>query len=234
MRLALMQPYLFPYVGYFHLVSAADLFVFYDDVSYIKQGWINRNRILLNSVPHNFVLPCSNISSNRTIREVEVDRNNVIFKKLLKILKNAYSKAPYFNSVFSIVEQVLNSEKSSIADIAAESVMACCAHMGINREFCFSSDCAISTNGMHGEDRVLMIAENYGASVYLNAPGGRDLYNAERFAARNMILEFVETPILAYQQFGAPFVPSLSILDVLMFNDVDQALALVSGKQNLL
>lgn len=230
MKLALMQPYIFPYVGYFHLIWRSDTFVFYDDVAFIKQGWINRNRVLLNSSPHYFSVPCKHVSSHRNICDVQIDRENPAYRKLLKLIHSAYSKAPYFTEVFPMVEKLLAEEYPSIARLAATSVIQCCDYLRLKRRFLFSSESCQPTYLLKGQDRVLAIAALHGATVYINSPGGRLLYEKSAFDSQGIALEFSSPAINEYEQFNKPFVPSLSILDILMFNSRENACKLINAE----
>ena len=218
-----MQPYLFPYIGYFQLIHAVNRFVVYDDVAYIKQGWINRNRLLINGEPSFFTVPIKHASSFALIRDtlIDDDRQHARWvEKLLKTFDNAYRRAPEFSRVFPIVERVFGLQTTRIADLAVASVKAVSSLLEIRTTFVDSS----STYGnahLNGEERVLSICEAERATQYINVPGGRELYSRERFEARGIRLSFVHPQSVEYRQFSGPFVPWLSILDVLMFNPLE-------------
>jgi len=218
-----MQPYLFPYIGYFQLVHAADRFVVYDDVAYIKQGWINRNRILINGDASFFSVPIKHASSFTSIRDtlIDDDRQHARWvEKLLKTFDNAYRRAPEFARIFPIVEDVFSRQTTRIADLAVASVKTVAAALELTTTFVDTST-TYGNADLKGEDRVLSICAAEGANVYVNVPGGRELYSRERFDAQNVRLCFVQPRPIEYRQFGAPFVPWLSIVDVLMFNPLE-------------
>ena len=218
-----MQPYLFPYIGYFQLIQAVDRFVVYDDVAFIKQGWINRNRILINGAATFFTVPVKDASSHRLICDTLIggDRQNERWsEKLLKSFDNAYRRAPQFGSVFPLIESVVAAQPVRIAELALASLKAVARLLDLRTTFVESS----ATYGhvhLKGEDRVLAICAAEGATEYINVPGGRALYSVERFRSRSVKLAFLEPRPLEYRQFGDAFVPWLSIIDVLMFNPVD-------------
>jgi hypothetical protein len=219
-----MQPYLFPYIGYFQLVRAVDRFIVYDDVAFIKQGWINRNRVLINGAPAFFGVPIKNASSFTLIRDTQIDddpQHTRWVEKLLKTCDNAYRRAPQFNRVFPIVEHVLSCQTTKIVDVALASVKAVASFLEIRTSFVESST-SYGNAQLKGEERVLAICGAERASEYVNLPGGRELYSAAQFAARGVKLSFLQPHPIEYRQFGGPFVPSLSIIDVLMFNPVDR------------
>jgi hypothetical protein len=219
-KLAIMQPYLFPYLGYFQLIHAVDTFVVYDDVAFIKQGWINRNRILINGQPSYFTVPVKHASSFALIRDTVVDddpKNARWVEKTLKTIEIAYRRAPEFGRVFPRVEAVLSSPTRRVAELAAASIKAAMQLLDLRTEWVESS-ARYGNAHLRGEDRVLAICRAQGATDYVNVAGGRELYSHERFAAEGISLHFVQARSVQYRQFQGPFVPWLSIIDVLMFN----------------
>lgn len=222
MTVAVMQPYILPYIGYFQLVKSVDLFVFYDDVNFIKQGWINRNKILTGGKELLFTIPLNDASSFVTIRDTEV--NITQFEKWrLKFLKTvvlSYKKAPFFDVVYPIVEDVLTSSFNSIADYACLSVEKIATYLGLKTKFALSSVDYSDTKELDREARLLEIIKRNQSDRYINPIGGQALYEKERFAAHGITLDFIKSKPVVYQQFENEFVPWLSILDVLMFNDV--------------
>lgn len=218
MRLAIMQPYLFPYIGYFQLVASVDRFVFYDDVNFIKNGWINRNRLYLSGAVRYFTIPLSGASPFLKINQVAVQPGELWKKKMLESVRHAYSKAPYFKAANELLETTLNSGALSIAAIARASVRAVCAHAGLDTEFVESST-MYGNAQLSGPERVLDICKLENASAYFNPPGGRELYSKEAFAAAGIDLHFVQPCLREYRQLAAGFQPGLSVLDALMFND---------------
>lgn len=218
-----MQPYLFPYIGYFQLIRAVDRFVVYDDVAFIKQGWINRNRVLINGAPAFFTVPIKHASSFALIRDTQIDDDAQHLRwaeKMLKTCDHAYRRAPEFDRVFPLLEQVFNRETTHIADIALASLKAVTAFLDVQTPFIDTSS-TYANSHLKGEDRVLAICAAEAATDYVNLPGARELYSQEHFAARGIKLWFLQPRPIEYRQFGAPFVPSLSIIDVLMFNPVE-------------
>jgi hypothetical protein len=219
-----MQPYLFPYIGYFQLIRAVDRFIVYDDVTFIKQGWINRNRVLINGAPAFFGVPIKNASSFTLIRDTQIDddpQHMRWIEKLLKTCDNAYRRAPEFKRVFPLVEQVLSCQTTKVVDLALASVKAVAAFLEIQTSFVESST-VYGNAHLKAEERVLAICGAEGASEYVNLPGGRELYSAAQFASHGVKLSFLQPHAIEYRQFGGHFVASLSIIDVLMFNPVDR------------
>jgi hypothetical protein len=218
-----MQPYFFPYIGYFQLLHAADRFVIYDDVAFIKQGWINRNRILINGRPSFVTVPVNGASSFRPIGEIEIasgGKDRDWAGRLHKSVENAYRRAPYFTSVFPLVEAVLGCGATRISDLAVESLEQVARYLDIQTPCTRSSATRVGVD-LSGEARVIAICLAERADEYVNPVGGADLYSSKAFAAAGVTLKFLSSQPIEYRQFAQPFVASLSIIDVLMFNARD-------------
>jgi hypothetical protein len=219
MKLAIMQPYLFPYIGYFQLIKAVDKFVIYDDVNFIKQGWINRNAILVQDKSWMFSVPLVNQSSFSKIKEVNVnDRLYVSWqKKFLRTIEQSYRKAPFFKEVLNLVTTVFDIQENeiSISELATRSLLATSAYLGINTPF-VSSSSIYDNQALSGPERVIDICKKENASQYINPIGGQELYNSMEFGQSE--LEFIKSLPINYTQFNNEFVPWLSIIDVMMFN----------------
>jgi hypothetical protein len=230
-----MQPYLFPYPGYFQLIMAADKFVIYDDVNFIKHGWINRNYILLNGAKHLFTIPIQNISSYSKINETIIaDKPFNWENKLLQTLNQAYKKAPFFNEVFPILELVIRgSIGKTISGLASESIVAVMEYLSATTLLVQSSK-IYENNHLKNEDRVIDICLKENAKTYVNAIGGIELYNKNRFAENKIRLQFIQSKGLRYKQFGKEFIDGLSIIDCLMFNSPEEIIKEILPNYNLI
>ncbi|ODU52193.1 MAG: hypothetical protein ABS98_04695 [Lysobacteraceae bacterium SCN 69-48] len=215
MRGAIMQPYFFPYIGYYQLAYEAEKFVFLDDVSFIKQGYINRNSVLLGMKSHRFSLPVRDASSYRAINEHVYVSD---YRKFLKLLEQAYSRAPYYRDAMPVVEQVLLSGDECVSRKNAASITSVFDYLGLSRSFAFSSDDAFAS-GLKGQDRVLALCREYGIDQYRNSIGGRALYSHEAFAGWGVELKFIRSGSVRYRQHADDFVANLSIIDALMYID---------------
>lgn len=229
MKLAIMQPYFFPYIGYFQLIGLVDKFVAYDDVSYIRQGWINRNRILLNGKDHVVSVPLVDASSYRMIKDtlIHKDKYGAFKEKFSKTLLQSYGKAPFNGVVRELVQRVLDSEGVSIGRLAINSLKAVCGYLGLQSAIVDTS-AVYQNDHLHAQDRVLDICRKEGASVYVNPPGGAALYQKNVFAENGIELMFLKPKPISYRQYDNEFVPWLSIIDVLMFNPVEKVRAMLS------
>ncbi len=213
-----MQPYFFPYIGYFQLVNAVDKFVFYDDVHYINRGWINRNRVLVNGKPTYITVQLKEASQNKLINEIDFIDNR---SKIAKTLRFSYKKAPFFGQVWPLIEAVLECKSETISELAAFSVIKTCEYLGINTNFEFSSQKYADTIALRKGDRLIEICKQNKATEYINPIGGTELYEKAEFAEHGINLHFLRSNPIQYRQFSEIFVPKLSIIDVLMFNSPD-------------
>ncbi len=216
MRLAIMQPYFFPYIGYFQLIAAVDQFVVYDNIKYTKKGWVNRNRILQNGKDVTFSLPLKGDSDALNVcqRELAADFNR---EKLLNQLRGAYRCAPYFEQTWSLLEEVLRNTEHNLFGFIHHALASTCKHLDISTAILVSSEIDID-HTLKGQDKVLALCQALGATTYVNAIGGLELYSKDAFQKRGIELAFIRSKPFEYTQFGGDFVSWLSIIDVMMFN----------------
>jgi len=218
-----MQPYFLPYIGYYQLIAAADLFIVYDNIKYTKKGWINRNRMLLNGQDATFTVPLKNASDQLDIVEREISPQ-FDAEKLLNQFKAAYQRAPYYRNIMPMLETVIRHPAPNLFDFLLHGLTLSCRQLGIATRIERSSTIAVD-HSLKGQDKVLALCKAVGAEQYLNASGGQQLYQPASFQAEDIALEFILPQPASYAQFGAPFVPWLSIVDAMMFNS-PQALQL--------
>lgn len=224
MKVAINQPYFFPYIGYFQLINAVDLFVFYDDVNFIKQSWINRNKILVANKEFLFTVPLVKASS---FCEINVTKINLFLyekwkNKFFITLEQSYKKAPYYNEIFGLINQILQKDIQSIATLAIESCIIISKYLKINTHFEIASERYASSKGIGKEERIFYILNRNNSSEYINTIAGLSLYNKKTFYQNGIELYFLKTKPFVYKQFSNEFIPWLSIIDVLMFNSVDE------------
>jgi len=220
MKLAIMQPYLFPYIGYFQMINAAEKFVFYDDVNFIEYGWINRNDILLNGKSWKFSVPLYHMSSFALINATKIDRVNYErwLSKFLKTIEFNYKKAPFYKEVSELISTVLTPEVAMISELAKRSVTLSSSYIGIKTLFTDSST-IYNNSELKAKYRLFDICKKENAGTLICPIGGSsDLYHKEEFAEQNINLFFIKTHDHSYKQFYNTFVPNLSIIDVMMFN----------------
>lgn len=224
---AIMQPYFFPYIGYFQLVAAVDLFIVYDNIKYTKRGWINRNRMLQGGEATLFSLPLKADSDFRDVREREIAAD-FSPNKLLDRIGGAYRQAPYFAETFPLIEQVVRHEDRNLFGFIHHSIVRTCEHLGIDTGIRVSSTIDID-HDLKSQTKVLALCHAVGANTYINPIGGTELYARQDFAARGIALKFLQSRPIEYPQFGGEFVPWLSIIDVMMFNPKIAVASMLDG-----
>lgn len=210
-----MQPYFFPYIGYWQLIHAVDRFIVYDDVNYIIGGWINRNRILINGQPVWFTAPLRQPSFSKRICDTFLNPSTVWRDKLVKMVEITYRKAPCFDDVFPVVEKLIRYKRDGLSDYLSYQLETLSAFIGINTEFLINSRC-IENNDLTGQERIVAICKREGASTYINPKGGLLLYDAKTFHDNDINLRFIVMRPIPYRQRSAEFIPYLSIIDALM------------------
>ncbi|MDT8716142.1 WbqC family protein [Clostridium sp. 19966] len=229
MKLAIMQPYFLPYLGYFQLIHSVDKFVIYDDVQFIKGGWINRNQILVNSKASMFTLRIKKDSFTAKINERQlVDNYKYENGKILKSIELAYSRAPYYNEAYQLIYDILCFEELNLSLFIINSLKSVCNYIGINTEFQISSH--INKNDeLKGQDKVIDICHGIKANQYINAIGGMSLYSKKFFEYNDIELKFIKCKEYEYEQFKDKFVPNLSIIDLVMFNSKEKLYELINN-----
>ena len=235
MNLGIMQPYFFPYIGYWQLMALTDIYVIYDDVNFIKGGWINRNRILGPDGPFYINVPCKNAGSGIRICDVGTDISPTYLRKISNTLTFAYRRAPYFEDVYPFIFELMSFRSDSLADYLSNAIEKTASGLGIDTTFIRSSGTPLAPE-LRGQTRVIEICRKLGAADYYNAIGGVKLYSPDEFEKAGITLKFVKTGDIRYPQifgsskaadqfypdlFGSSetadqFCPNLSIIDVLM------------------
>lgn len=222
MKLGIMQPYFFPYIGYYQLVNAVDEFIFLDDVNFINKGWINRNNILVSGKATLFTVPLSGASQNILISDINHAMTDKWREGFLKTLTFNYKKSPRYTPVYDMIREVLYTGDEKIGEVAKKSVTSIFSYLGISKKFTHSS-AVYSKNGLNGEERILDICKATGCTHYYNPIGGVELYSKAKFVQQGIELKFVKAGISLYQQPAVnEFVPGLSMIDVLFNNTAEK------------
>jgi len=217
-----MQPYLFPYIGYFQLINSADKFVIYNDVAFIKQGWINRNNILSGNKAGLFSVPLKDASSYKLIKDTLIDENLYLKwkEKFHRTVEVNYRKAPFYPDVFKLINDVFETKTENITEMARKSIELTCSYLEINTILGDSE--SYNNSSLKSQERVLDICKIENAGVYINAAGGKDLYSKDVFKSQNIDLFFLNQLKFEYKQYNFDFVTWLSIIDVMMFNSKEE------------
>ena len=218
MRLGIMQPYFFPYLGYWQLLANVDKYVVYDDVTYIKSGWINRNNFLINGQKHLLTMQLEKASSYTLIKDIAIKDD---FVKFLKTIEMGYKKAPFFEDVFSLLKEICQYPDRLLGLFLFNSHIKICDYLGIDTKLILSSSFEKNTE-LKGKDKVISICKQLGADEYINAIGGQELYDKKEFAENGIRLNFLKANLREYKQFKNEFVAGLSIIDIMMFNSKEE------------
>ena len=237
MKLGIMQPYFFPYLGYFQGINAADKYILYDNLNFIKEAWMNRNRYLIkNGKSGFFTVPLKAKSSFKKICEIELIDNSTWKKKILNSLFLNYKSAEYFDDVFPMIENVINYPTNKLTELNFQSIKSVCDFLNLKTELSADSlkyiDIEIKLaadkidkknfpdikliNWQRKIIRIIEISRMEKADIFINAIGGMELYSKEVFNNNGIELLFVKTLAYCYKQQSTVFYPNLSIVDVLM------------------
>ena len=241
MRLAIMQPYFMPYIGYFQAIAAVDKYILYSNLTFIKEAWMNRNRLLMRD--GTIVLatvPIRSKSSHTMIYDVEIDNSKPWKEKLLRTLQMCYSRKPYYDETYPLIVDLLAPDYNLLKDLNAATTIGIARHLGINTQIeadnsrylpmehtlqYIESDYSLlphleRTHPIRKVARVIEMCRREGADHFINAIGGQQLYSKDEFAQYGIRINFVQTNPIQYRQDTktGEFVPNLSIIDVLMNN----------------
>lgn len=215
MKIAIMQPYFLPYLGYWQLLNAVDVFVIYDNIKYTKKGWINRNRFLLNGKAETFTLPLKADSDSLDIDQRFLadtfDREGLVRK-----LTNAYNKSIYTVENQDLIPTCVNRYEKNLFKYIFSSIGIISKELGIHTKIVRSSELPFEHKALKSQDKVLAICEHFGATQYINPIGGTELYNHADFSAKNIELKFLKSQLKPYRQLGNEFVSGLSIIDPIL------------------
>lgn len=215
-----MQPYFLPYIGFFQLINAVDLFIIYDNIEYTKKGWINRNRILVNNKPEYISLPIKKASDFLNVKDRYLSDN--WFKEKVKLknkIKEAYRKAPNYHKTIQILDKIFDCKDINLFNFVYNSLEIICNHLNIETPLIVSSSINYD-NSLKSQEKVLDICKYFKTEVYINPIGGVDLYDKSTFFSEGIDLQFLKSDNVTYTQYKEEFTSSLSIIDVLMFNDL--------------
>jgi hypothetical protein len=229
MKLAIMQPYFFPYIGYWQLIHTVDCFVLFDDVQYMRHGWVNRNRILKPGGGWQYIMvPLKKHAMKELIKNVQAHPDKKWKELIIKQLAHYKKKAPYFEETKEMVSEILfRNNEQGIVSINFFTIKKLSTYLDIEKKIIISSEKNFDYSNIdNAGEWALRIAEQLGANDYINPVAGAKLFDREKFALSNINLSFLKSQDITYSQAG-DFEPSLSIIDVLMFNGIE-------GTKNLL
>ncbi|GAB0167070.1 WbqC family protein [Lysinibacillus sp. CTST325] len=223
MRVAIMQPYFFPYIGYFSLLQAADMFVILDTVQFQRKSWMKRNKIITFKGGSTYIkLPVKKAPLNTLINQIvinnEEDWKTALFNQLL-----VYKKAPFYNETISLVKSILYEDTKKLVDVNKNILLEISNYLGLNCEIVVFSEMNIKVEDVNSADEwALNISKALNATEYINPPGGVSFFNKQKYKDSNIELKFINNKLQQYKQFHFNFIPGLSIIDVMMFNSIEE------------
>ena len=221
MKIGIMQPYFFPYIGYFQLLNMVDKYVVYDNASFANNKWGFRNQILINGAPGFFRVKTLKASQNKRFNEIKVSGDIEAKKNTVHTLECAYRKAPHFSEVMQLLEPFLIADYDNLSEYNVASNRLICNYLGIKTEILLMSELARNRD-LKRQYRIYDVCRGLGCNEYVNSIGGTELYDFEEFRENGIELAFLKSDDIRYPQFGGEFVPNLSIIDVMMFNSVPE------------
>lgn len=229
MKIAGMQPYFLPYIGYFQLINSVDKFVVDDTVQYMKGGWVNRNRLLINNTARIFTLSLKKGSRDLKINERYLsDEFKEETARILRTIEMNYANAPYLFEVMPLIKDIFNYDyKVNIGEFNYNSLQKVCEYIGITTPFISASDID-KDNKLKGQDMVIDVVKKLNGDIYINSIGGRELYSKDEFKSNSINLYFIKANDIKYKQLKNEFIPNLSIVDVLMFNSKERVKELLN------
>ena len=226
-----MQPYFFPYLGYFQLINEVHRFVVYDNLKYTKKGWINRNQILVDGKANVFSLPLKKDSNLLFINKRKLAKEYSREKLLGRICGN-YSQAPFFQQTFEVIKKIIEYPNENLFSYVLNSIQELCGYLMLTTKLQIASDVPID-HSLQGKEKVIAICESLDSNFYVNPISGKILYDRPSFIDKDIDLKFLSMNQIVYKQFDNRFVPSLSIIDVLMFNSKEKVKTLINSSYNL-
>jgi hypothetical protein len=217
MKVAVVQPYFFPYIGYIQLMHQVDIFVIFDDVNFVKKGWIKRNRLLCNGHVSYFGLSIEKASQNKKINELYIKRDERENTKLLRLIEQNYKNAPNFSKTIELINHVLDYEDNNLATFLGHQLELLKDKLVLNTKLIYSSTLNRHEQFATAQERIIAITKHLGGTEYVNLPGGKELYSQKVFNENGLKLSFIEPNLKPYPQLNTTqFFPALSIIDVMM------------------
>jgi len=231
MIISAMQPYFFPYAGYFSLIIHSDIFIVMDDVQYIRRGWMHRNRILNPVKGYNYIhTGIIKAPVETKIRDIRLKKDGKWEERFRNQLLIYQNRAPYYDWVHSFVEPFLSGNYEYLVELNQDIIQAVCNALDIKTQIMRQSELKeFSCEGKEPDDWGLYMTKHLGGNIYLNPPGGKQIYSKEKYKKHHIELKFIENQLPEYDQGKEKFVKGLSILDLFMFNTKEEVKKLLNA-----
>ena len=225
-KIGIMQPYFFPYIGYFSLIKHTDEFMLFDPVQFIRHGWIERNRILKQETGWSYIaVPLQKHSLNTIIQDIKIDNSQKWQDKIFAQLQHYKKKSPFYNQTVDVIKQGFAEKTDSITKLNYNTLKAVCEYSKIPFNCSIFSERNLKIENVNAPDEwALNICKALGYNEYWNPPGGMEFFDRSKYEKAGIKLVF-QKPILEYysQRRGSEnFESGLSIIDVMMFNSPDE------------
>lgn len=225
LKLGIMQPYFFPYLGYFQLMNSVDRWIVFDDIQFIDKGWINRNRILHPEPVKEWqfiTLPLENRGQFDKICDITIASNEDWRAQILGKL-TCYRRAPYYKQTIDFLRDCFDTNETNLAKIVTSILIKTARHIQIDTPIDIQSKMNLTLGKVdHPGHWALKISQVYGAKEYVNPYGGVEIFSTSEFTDAGIRLSFLKAGLIPYPQHGVKFIAGLSIIDVLMFNSLSQ------------
>ncbi|MBN2520773.1 MAG: WbqC family protein [Bacteroidales bacterium] len=223
MRLAIMQPYFLPYLGYFALIKYTDYFVVFDTPQFIRHGWIERNRILKPQEGWQYIkVPLEKHSRETSIKDIRINNSLPWREKILAQLTHYKRKAKYFNIVIDLVNDIISLKTDSITELNTYGLEKVSNYLGIDFKYSIFSKMGLNIQEIQApDDWALSISKELNATEYINPIGGRDFFDTIKYEKSGINLNFLDIKLNKYNQHRNNFEAGLSIVDVMFFNSPD-------------
>jgi hypothetical protein len=233
MKIGIMQPYFYPYIGYFQLIQAADRFILFDDVQYIRHGWINRNRILKPGEGLQYIImPLATHTRNTLIRDIQPADAEKNKDKILRQIEHYKKTAPHYKTIRALMEHCFATKQNSIAEMNGYYLKAVCDYIGIDFKIELSSQMNFDySQVLDAGEWALRMCQQLQVTEYINPAGGMELFDNAKFEKKNIRLRFLQPSLRSYNQRRDLFEPGLSIIDVMMFNGPAEIKNLINDYQ---
>jgi hypothetical protein len=229
MKLAIMQPYFFPYVGYYSLIKNTDKFIIFDTVQFIRHGWIERNRILKPNEGWQYIqVPLVKHNRDVLISELEIRNSDHWREKLKAQLQHYKKRSPYYAECMDVIDTCISLQTDSMVDLNEHILGVTCQYLNINfNSEIFSKMDIVIDEVKEADEWALNITKAMGFDEYINPPGGQEFFNKEKYIQEEIELTFLGNNVQQYKQRRETFEPGLSIIDLMMFNDVSSINAMI-------
>jgi hypothetical protein len=228
-----MQPYFFPYIGYFQLIEYVDKWIVFDDVQYIRKGWVNRNRVLHPDIQKGWqylTVPVRKHKKGTFISSIRINNDLRWKEELLGKLSHYKRSAPYYSQVEEMILECFSFESGALSQWLVNCLSIVCERLSIDFDYEIFSEMSQEIKpAEHAGQWALNIASSTGADVYVNPPGGWNIFDEDEFTQKGIDLKFINPEIVEYKQGRREFLPGLSILDVMLWNNEGEVKELLTS-----